>query len=116
MFATVTFQPIAASEVVTVPSLAVLRTGQRNVVVVDVGEGRFAPREITVGHEGDGYVEVLEGVEEGDRVVTSAQFLIDSEANLQEAIQKMIAQRQGASAGLPEARMSGEHGENGDAQ
>jgi Cu(I)/Ag(I) efflux system membrane fusion protein/cobalt-zinc-cadmium efflux system membrane fusion protein len=116
MFATVTFQPIAASEVVTVPSLAVLRTGQRNVVVVDVGEGRFAPREITVGHEGDGYVEVLEGVEEGDRVVTSAQFLIDSEANLQEAIQKMIAQRQGASAGLPEARMSGEHEENGDAQ
>jgi Cu(I)/Ag(I) efflux system membrane fusion protein/cobalt-zinc-cadmium efflux system membrane fusion protein len=116
MFATVTFQPIAAAEVVTVPSLAVLRTGQRNVVVVDLGEGRFAPREITVGHEGDGYVEVLEGVGEGERVVTSAQFLIDSEASLQEAIQKMIAQRQGASAAPPEAPMPGEHGEHDHAQ
>ncbi len=94
MFATVTFEPIAARQAVTVPSLAVLRTGQRSVVVVDLGEGRFSPREITLGHQSGAYVEVLEGLDEGERVITSAQFLIDSEANLQEAIQKMIAQRQ----------------------
>ncbi len=96
MFATVIFQPVAARGAVTVPSLAVLRTGQRNVVVLDLGEGRFTPRAVTLGHQSDVYVEVLEGLEEGDRVITSAQFLIDSEASLQEAIQKMIAQRQQA--------------------
>ncbi|MDH3744053.1 MAG: efflux RND transporter periplasmic adaptor subunit [Acidobacteriota bacterium] len=95
MFATVVFEPVAAREAITVPSLAVLRSGQRNVVVVDLGRGRFEPRPVTLGHEGDGYVEVIEGIDEGERVVTSAQFLIDSEASLQEAIQKMIAQRRG---------------------
>ncbi len=102
MFATVTFQPTAAREALTVPSLAVLRTGQRNVVVVEMGEGRFAPRDVTLGHQGAQYVEVLEGLEEGDRVITSAQFLIDSESSLQEAIQKMIAQRQEAASATQE--------------
>ena len=91
MFATVTFHPIAVRNAVTVPSLAVLRTGQRNVVVLDLGGGRFSPREVTLGHQAGQHVEVLDGLVEGDRVVTSAQFLIDSEASLQEAIQKMIA-------------------------
>jgi len=93
MFATVTFKPVAAEQVVTVPSLAVLRTGQRNVVVLDLGNGRFAPREVTLGQESSGYAEVLAGIAVGERIVTSAQFLLDSEANLQEAIQKMIAQK-----------------------
>jgi Cu(I)/Ag(I) efflux system membrane fusion protein/cobalt-zinc-cadmium efflux system membrane fusion protein len=93
MFATVVFEPVAARETLAVPSMAVLRTGQRNVVVVDLGEGRFEPREVTLGHEGEGYVAVLDGLAEGDRVVTSAQFLLDSEASLQEAVRKMIAQR-----------------------
>lgn len=91
MFATVVFRPVAARRALTVPSLAVLRTGQRQMVVVELGDGRFAPREVTLGHEGRGRVEVLAGLEEGERVVTSAQFLIDSEASLQEAVQKMIA-------------------------
>ena len=93
MFATVVFEPVAARETLAVPSMAVLRTGQRNVVVVDLGEGRFEPREVTLGHEGEGYVAVLDGLAEGARVVTSAQFLLDSEASLQEAVRKMIAQR-----------------------
>ena len=96
MFATVMFRPVASREALSVPSLAVLRTGQRNVVVIDLGEGRFAPREITLGHQGSGWVEVVEGLAEGERVVTSSQFLIDSEASLQEAIQKMLAQRREA--------------------
>ena len=92
MFATVVFQPVAAARAVTVPTLAVLRTGQRNVVVLDLGNGRFEPREVNLGHEGGGYAEVIAGVAAGDRVVTSAQFLLDSESSLQEAIQKMITQ------------------------
>ena len=93
MYATVRFKPTAARDAVAVPSLAVLRTGERTVVVVALGGGRFEPRSVTLGREGAEYVQILEGLEPGERVVTSAQFLIDSEAKLQEAIQKMLAQR-----------------------
>jgi len=93
MYATVIFQPIALRDPVTVPLEAVLRTGEGAVVVVAAGEGRFAPRDVTVGEEGSDYVAVLDGIEEGDEVVTSAQFLLDSESSLREAIQKMIAQK-----------------------
>jgi RND family efflux transporter MFP subunit len=93
MFATVRFHPTAARQALVVPTQAVLRTGQRNVVIVDLGDGSFAPRDVQTGHEGGGYVEILEGLNEGDRIVTSSQFLIDSESNLQAAVQKMIAQR-----------------------
>ncbi len=93
MFGTVRFYPTAARQALVVPTQAVLRTGQRNLVIVDLGEGSFAPREVLLGHEGGGEVEVLEGLSEGDRIVTSSQFLIDSESSLQAAVQKMIAQR-----------------------
>ncbi|HSL18633.1 MAG TPA: efflux RND transporter periplasmic adaptor subunit [Methylomirabilota bacterium] len=89
MYATVVFEPVQVADAVTVPSRAVLRTGTRNVVVVALGGGRFAPREVTLGREGEGYIQVLEGIEAGERIVTSAQFLIDSESNLREAIRKM---------------------------
>ena len=95
MFSTVRFHPTLASEALAVPTQAVLRTGRRNVVIVDLGEGSFTPREVSIGHEGGGYVEILEGLREGERVVTSSQFLIDSESSLQAAVQKMIAQRSG---------------------
>jgi RND family efflux transporter MFP subunit len=98
MYATVVFEPIAARDAVAVPKQAVLRTGERNVVVVALGDGRFAPRDITLGFEGDDYVQVLEGLQADEQVVTSAQFLIDSESNLRAAIQKMTGQRQTSSA------------------
>jgi Cu(I)/Ag(I) efflux system membrane fusion protein/cobalt-zinc-cadmium efflux system membrane fusion protein len=93
MYATVVFEPVAALDAITVPSQAVLRTGERNVVIVALGEGRFAPREVRLGPQGEGFVQILEGLADGDEIVTSAQFLIDSESNLREAIQKMIAAR-----------------------
>lgn len=95
MYATVVFRPTAAEAAVAVPSQAVLRTGERNVVVVALGEGRFAPREVTLGAAGEGYVQVLQGLEAGERIVTSSQFLIDSESNLKAAIQKMVEERRG---------------------
>lgn len=93
MFGTVRFHPVLAHQVLVVPTQAVLRTGQRNVVIVDLGDGTFEPREVKIGHEGGGRVEIMEGLKEGERIVTSSQFLIDSESSLQAAVQKMIAQR-----------------------
>jgi len=95
MYATVVFEPVAASNALTVPAEAVLRTGQRDLVIVALGGGRFAPREVVLGPRADGSVQILEGLADGDEVVTSAQFLIDSESNLREAISKLVAERAG---------------------
>ena len=73
-----------------VPVEAVLRTGKRNVAFVALGGGKFAPRDLRLGAEADGYFEVLDGLKEKDRIVTSAQFLINSESSLRAAIQQML--------------------------
>jgi|GEM_PF-188036 len=111
MYATVVFRPMAAEAAVAVPNQAVLRTGERNVVIVALGEGRFAPREVTLGASGEGYVQVLDGLRAGERIVTSSQFLIDSESNLKAAIQKMVEERRrrrGDGASSMPGPMSGE--------
>lgn len=72
-----------------VPTEAVLNSGLRRIVILDLGGGHFRPREIKVGPEIGGYFAVHEGLKPGDRVVTSAQFLIDSESNLHEALSAM---------------------------
>jgi membrane fusion protein, copper/silver efflux system len=74
------------SPVVTVPHDAVINSGTQQVVFVARGEGRFEPRKVKVGRRSDGYCEVLEGLREGEEVVTSATFLIDSESNLRAAL------------------------------
>jgi RND family efflux transporter MFP subunit len=89
MYANVTFDVPSASGVLTVPEEAVLRTGERNAIVLDLGEGTFQVREVELGANGNGLWEIREGISEGDRVVVSAQFLIDSESNLREAIRKL---------------------------
>jgi Cu(I)/Ag(I) efflux system membrane fusion protein len=63
----------------------VLDTGDRQVVFVQLDGGRFEPREVETGHEGDEYVEIRKGVAAGEQVVTSANFLIDSESRFQAA-------------------------------
>jgi Cu(I)/Ag(I) efflux system membrane fusion protein len=68
--------------VLAVPESAVLDNGTRRTVLVDKGEGRFEPREVKVGRRGGGYVEITQGLAEGEAVVTSANFLIDAESNL----------------------------------
>ncbi len=94
MYATVEFNPVIVHDALAVPNQAVLRTGERDLVVVALGNGRFAPRQVVLGPGGDGLVQVLSGLEPGDRIVTSGQFLIDSESNLHAAIQQMIAEKQ----------------------
>lgn len=72
--------------VLAVPDSSVLDTGSRQAVLVDKGDGRFEPREIKLGRRGGGYVEVRDGLADGEAVVTSANFLIDAESNLKAAL------------------------------
>lgn len=74
---------------ITVPASAVIDSGERQIVIVDKGEGRFEPRSVKVGRRGRDYVEIHEGIAEGESVVTSANFLIDAESNLKAALKTL---------------------------
>lgn len=95
MYATVVFEPVVATDAVAVPAQAVIRSGKRDVVVVALGNGRFAPREVTLGAQTDGLLQVLDGLDGSEQIVTSAQFLIDSESNLRAAVERMISAKLG---------------------
>ena len=84
-----------------VPVSAVIDSGNRQVVIIDKGEGRFEPRPVKLGMRGDGFIEILEGVQDGEQVVTTANFLIDAESNLKAALQAFTA----APAKMPEPSM-----------
>jgi len=91
MFANVTIETEVHRNVLAIPDEAVIRSGQRNLVIVVLGEGRFEPRDVEVGIDsGDGWLEVRSGLRDGEEVVTSGQFLIDSESKLREAVQKLL--------------------------
>ncbi len=90
MYADVVIKTKISDEAILLPSESVIRTGLRNVVITSLGKGKFLPKEIVIGKESEGFVQVLSGLDEGETVVTSGQFLIDSESNLREAINKML--------------------------
>ncbi len=91
MFANVTLENTLAAEKTLAPRSAVIDTGERQVAFVSRGEGKFEPRDVRLGIEtGDGMVEIISGLKPGEMVVTSGQFLIDSEARMREALAKMI--------------------------
>ena len=92
MYATVTITASAGSAL-TVPRSAVVQTGERVLVFVDAGGGNLRAQPVQLGRTGSEYVEVLSGVAAGQRVVTSAQFLLDSESNLSEVMKSMIGMR-----------------------
>ena len=92
MYATVTITASTASAL-TVPRSAVVQTGERALVFVDTGGGNLRAQPVQLGRTGSDYVEVLSGVAAGQRVVTSAQFLLDSESNLAEVMKSMIGMR-----------------------
>ena len=91
MYATARFTS-RVGEVLTVPATAVLYSGERAVAFVDMGGGELMPHELELGVRGGDYVQVVSGVEPGQRVVTSAQFLLDSESNLAEVMRAMMTQ------------------------
>ncbi len=92
MFATVLIEYRRLDDVIAVPTEAIMHTGKRQLVFVSTGAGHFEPHPVTTGLVGDRHMtQVLTGVAEGDEVVVSGQFLIDSESQLQEALRKMLA-------------------------
>ncbi|MGQ0457231.1 MAG: efflux RND transporter periplasmic adaptor subunit [Hyphomicrobium sp.] len=91
MYADVDIETGSDEPVVVVPSAAVIDSGARKVVIVAEGEGRYRPRDVKVGKSGDGFVAIMEGVADGDRVVVNGNFLIDAESNLQAALKALTA-------------------------
>lgn len=87
MYADVEIGTGATEPVLAVPDSAIVDSGTRQVVILDMGDGRFQPREVKLGARGDGFVEIREGIAEGDRIVVAANFLIDAESNLKAAFQ-----------------------------
>jgi Cu(I)/Ag(I) efflux system membrane fusion protein len=95
MYADVVFHADAdRSPVATVPNGAIIDNGTRQIVLVAKGEGRFEPRPVKLGRRGDGHVEIVEGLRQGEEVVTTATFLIDAESNLQTALKTFTEQGQ----------------------
>ncbi|HEY5066036.1 MAG TPA: efflux RND transporter periplasmic adaptor subunit [Xanthobacteraceae bacterium] len=87
MYTDVDIEIGSGAPVLTVPESALIDTGTRQVVILDKGDGRFEPREVSVGTRGNNLVEIRSGIGEGDQVVVSANFLIDAESNLKAALQ-----------------------------
>jgi Cu(I)/Ag(I) efflux system membrane fusion protein/cobalt-zinc-cadmium efflux system membrane fusion protein len=90
MYVNVRIKGSEVKNVLTVPAEAIINSGEKQLLFVALGEGKFEPRQVKVGlQDEEGHVQIIEGLLEGERVVTSAQFLFDSESRLREAIQKM---------------------------
>jgi len=106
MYANIVLSGKTIENAITVPSEAIIRSGQRSLVFVARGEGRFEPREVQEGEIGgssSNRTRILSGIQAGEEIVISAQFLIDSESRLQEAIQKMLSR---SSSGPEDAQQS----------
>jgi membrane fusion protein, copper/silver efflux system len=91
MYATVLLKSALPGETLAIPDEAVIDSGARKIVFVSRGKGKFEPRDVRLGVEGDNYeVQVLKGLTEGEKIVVSGQFMLDSESRLREAVQKML--------------------------
>jgi Cu(I)/Ag(I) efflux system membrane fusion protein/cobalt-zinc-cadmium efflux system membrane fusion protein len=91
MYANVFIQTTAEDEGIMVPTESVIRSGERNLLFITRGDWKFTPRDVTLGMSLDnGMVQILKGVAPGETVVTSGQFLLDSESKLKEATRKMM--------------------------
>lgn len=92
MYAEVEIDTRAEEPAIVVPSSAVIDTGDRKLVFLDKGEGRFEPRDVTLGVRGDAQTEIITGIKAGDQVVVAANFLLDAESNLNSALIAMTAE------------------------
>ena len=110
MFANVELAVSHGGKVLTVPVSAVIDSGTRKIVLVQLAEGHFEPRTVKLGGSSENYVEVLEGIAEGEQVVTSANFLIDAESNLKAALSGMGGQEQPDGSTPPAESAQSRHG------
>jgi RND family efflux transporter MFP subunit len=91
MFATVRVISELEPSALLIPGMAILRSGEKSTVFIALEGGKFEPRTVSLGPQAeDDYYQVISGLKEGERVVTSGQFMLDSESQLREAIQKML--------------------------
>ena len=99
MYANVAIRSVLEEDAILIPEEAVIRSGKRNVVFIARGEGRFIPTEVKLGPHGEeNTIQGIAGVLPGERIVTSAQFLLDSESSFQEALRKMMEEKRGVKA------------------
>jgi Cu(I)/Ag(I) efflux system membrane fusion protein len=89
MYARVTIFGGATENTIVIPLEALIRTGREQRVIVALGDGKFEARNVKAGIESGDFVEILAGIKEGDDVVTSGQFLIDSEASIRASLMRM---------------------------
>jgi Cu(I)/Ag(I) efflux system membrane fusion protein len=89
MYANVSIFGGPKENIVVIPLEGLIRTGREERVIIDLGEGRFEARDVVSGIESGDYVEIIQGIDEGEHVVTSGQFLIDSEASMRAGIKRM---------------------------
>ena len=89
MYANVKIYGGAKENTIVIPLEGLIRTGREERVIIALGEGKFEARNVTPGIESGDYIEILEGVSEGDNIVTSGQFLIDSEASMRASLTRM---------------------------
>lgn len=101
MFATVVFAPADSAPTLAVPTEAVIQTGTRSVVIVAQGQGKFMPADVETGREGNGQTEILKGLNLGQKIVASGQFLIDSEASLRGSANRLSGPAPAATAQSP---------------
>jgi Cu(I)/Ag(I) efflux system membrane fusion protein len=90
MFADIVIASDRQEHAIVIPTEAVVRSGASPQVYIQRAEGKFEPRTVSLGIEANGQIAILEGLEAGEEVVTSAQFLVDSESKLKEATNKML--------------------------
>ncbi|WP_052464820.1 efflux RND transporter periplasmic adaptor subunit [Geoalkalibacter subterraneus] len=110
MYVNVRIKGNVVEDALAIPSEAVINSGEKQTVFVDLGDGEFEPRQVKIGLQDDeGYVQITQGLLDGERVVTSAQFLFDSESRLREATKKLRRP-----AAEPEPEPEPEHDHNGD--
>ncbi len=115
MYANIYLKASIAEDSIVIPQEAVIDSGVRKVVFVALGKGKFQPREVKLGLEGnDDEYQVLNGLSEGEKIVVSAQFMLDSESRLREAIQKMLEARKGEAPGDHSSEVAGETQDSGD--
>ena len=95
MYVTSELTVAVSASLPTVSDLAVIRTGKRDLVIVARGEGRFYPQEVELGPLTEGYYPIKSGLKSGQKVVSQASFLIDSESQLKAALQQMKSGNQG---------------------
>jgi membrane fusion protein, copper/silver efflux system len=110
MFATVQLQPARGEVVVVVPDDALIATGSQTRVIVAEGDGHFRPLAVRTGRSAGGYTEILGGMHGGEKVVISGQFLIDSEASLSGALERLNASAKSASASSASTPDTSAHG------